>query len=176
MAHPMRKLCSILIIVGLVFITVACGPAKSGADIQPIGSLEAQAAPPTAAPVESEPSPTAMPAEISEPVSPVLPVSPLKEPAMAQSTQTAKPIPGSEQALAAAIAHLAEKAGVPAEEIKLISMEAVEWSDASLGCPQPGYMYAQVITPGYLIILEAQGEEYEYHTDQKTNVVLCPPE
>ena len=52
-------------------------------------------------------------------------------------------------------------------------MEAVEWSDASLGCPQEGFMYAQVITPGYLIILEAQGEQYEYHTDQTTNVVLC---
>jgi hypothetical protein len=49
----------------------------------------------------------------------------------------------------------------------------MEWSDASLGCPQEGMMYAQVITPGYLIVLEAQGQTFEYHTDQGTNVVLC---
>jgi hypothetical protein len=34
-------------------------------------------------------------------------------------------------------------------------------------------MYAQVITPGYLIILAAEGQQYEYHTDQAANVVLC---
>ena len=93
---------------------------------------------------------------------------------MAPSTAAVTPIPGSEQALAAAITHLADQIGVPPAEIKLVSMEAVDWSDTSLGCPQEGYMYAQVITPGYLIVLEAQGKVYEYHTDQKTNVVLCP--
>jgi len=86
-----------------------------------------------------------------------------------------KPIPGSEKALAAAVAHLTEKTGVPDSDIRLLSMEAVEWSDASLGCPQEGFMYAQVITPGYLIILEAQGQSYEYHSDQAANVVLCEP-
>jgi hypothetical protein len=34
-------------------------------------------------------------------------------------------------------------------------------------------MYAQVITPGFLIVLAAQGQTYEYHTDQKATVVLC---
>jgi hypothetical protein len=53
-------------------------------------------------------------------------------------------------------------------------MEEQQWSDTSLGCPQEGFMYAQVITPGYLIVLEAQGQTYEYHTDTQANVVLCP--
>ena len=26
------------------------------------------------------------------------------------------------------------------------------WSDASLGCPQPDMGYAQVVTPGYLVL------------------------
>ena len=34
-------------------------------------------------------------------------------------------------------------------------------------------MYAQVITPGYLITLEANGQQYEYHTNETNVVVLC---
>lgn len=174
MTHQVLRFFSLFTILGLVFFIVACGPTRSGADIQPIGSLEAQAAQPTATTPQAEPTPTALPAEIAEPISPISPVSPVEEPKMAPSTAAVTPIPGSEQALAAAITHLADQIGVPPAEIKLVSMEAVDWSDTSLGCPQEGYMYAQVITPGYLIVLEAQGKVYEYHTDQKTNVVLCP--
>ena len=50
----------------------------------------------------------------------------------------------------------------------------MEWSDASLGCPQPGMAYAQVITPGFRIALEAQGQLYQYHTDTKGQILLCP--
>jgi hypothetical protein len=34
-------------------------------------------------------------------------------------------------------------------------------------------MYAQVITPGYLIVLEAMGQTYDYRTDENSSVVLC---
>ncbi len=55
-------------------------------------------------------------------------------------------------------------------------MEAVDWSDASLGCPEPGQVYAQVITPGYRVLLEAAGKEYEVHTDQiGRSAVICGP-
>lgn len=73
----------------------------------------------------------------------------------------------------AAIKDLSERLGIPPEQIRVVSEESVEWSDASLGCPQEGFMYAQVITPGYKYILEAQGQQYEYHTDLRNNVVLC---
>jgi len=71
-----------------------------------------------------------------------------------------------EKALAAAIADLARQTGLPGGDIHLASIEATNWNDSSLGCPQEGFMYAQVITPGYLIMLEAQGQQYEYHADQ----------
>lgn len=75
---------------------------------------------------------------------------------------------------AAGVAYLAEELGIPAEEIEVISVERVEWPDASLGCPEPGKSYAQVITPGYRIHLEAQGEQYEVHTDaQGRFAVAC---
>jgi glucose/arabinose dehydrogenase len=57
-------------------------------------------------------------------------------------------------------------------EINTVSVEAVEWPDASLGCPQPGMMYAQVVTPGSLIVLKAAGRRYEYHTSA-SHLLLC---
>jgi len=67
---------------------------------------------------------------------------------------------------------LARRLDVSIQQIEVLSAEYVEWPDASLGCPQPGMMYAQVITPGYRIILSASGENYEYHTSLR-GVVLC---
>ncbi|MDL1895030.1 hypothetical protein FBQ82_02040 [Anaerolineae bacterium CFX7] len=67
---------------------------------------------------------------------------------------------------------LMQRANVPADAITVVSAEPVEWRDASLGCPIEGMMYAQVITPGYLIVLEANGQEYEYHASQ-THAVFC---
>jgi len=69
---------------------------------------------------------------------------------------------------------LAQRLGVSVEEIEVQAVEAVEWPDASLGCPQPGMMYAQVITPGYRILLQVGGKTYEYHSDRK-RVILCQP-
>lgn len=76
----------------------------------------------------------------------------------------------------AAVDYLADELGIPAEEIDVVSVEAYEWSDASLGCPEPGKSYAQVITPGYRVILEAEGETFEVHTDEEgRTVVMCKP-
>ncbi len=74
----------------------------------------------------------------------------------------------------AARSALAGKLGIPALEITVISYEAVDWPDTSLGCPQPGMMYAQVITPGYRVVLEAKGQRYEAHTDLAGGrVIFC---
>lgn len=81
------------------------------------------------------------------------------------------PVSGPEEAARRA---LAEKLGISTEEVTVVSSEEVDWPDTSLGCPQPGMMYAQVITPGYRIILEAQGQQYEAHTDRVGGqVVFC---
>jgi len=176
MVHQFRTFFFVLSIAGLGLVMASCGPGGSGADIEPISSLEAQAARPAETTTEPVPTPSDLPAEIAEPISPVSPVSPVEEPKMVPGIQEVEPLPGSEEALVAATADLVERTGVPAGEIKLVSLEEQQWSDASLGCPQEGYMYAQVITPGYLMVLEAQGQTYEYHTDKQANVVLCSPE
>ena len=58
-------------------------------------------------------------------------------------------------------------------QVSVFSVEAVTWPDAGLGCPQQDMMYAQVETPGYMILLEAGGQTYNYHTDLQETVVLC---
>lgn len=73
-----------------------------------------------------------------------------------------------------AVTDLAGQLGIAAEAITVRSVEAVEWPDTSLGCPQPGMMYAQVIMPGYRIVLEVDGRSYEYHTGGG-GIVHCQP-
>jgi hypothetical protein len=72
-----------------------------------------------------------------------------------------------------ATAELADQLAVEADEIELIDTEAVQWPDSSLGCPEPGMMYAQVITPGYILTLEVDGQRYVFHTDSDQRVVRC---
>jgi hypothetical protein len=65
---------------------------------------------------------------------------------------------------------LSQRLGIAAEEISLVTIESVDWPDASLGCPEPGKMYAQVITPGHRFILAAKGQEYAYHANAEKTV------
>jgi hypothetical protein len=69
--------------------------------------------------------------------------------------------------------NLIERLGLTANEVAVTAIEPVEWRDTSLGCPQPGMMYAQVITPGYRIVIEAAGQEYTYPTDRGQKVIRC---
>jgi len=73
----------------------------------------------------------------------------------------------------AVVADLAGRLGISAQEVTVEQVKAVQWPDSSMGCPQPGYMYTQVITPGYQIILKAQGKSYDYRTDESGGFVLC---
>ena len=69
---------------------------------------------------------------------------------------------------------LAGELQISTEEIQVSALAAVVWPDASLGCPQPDMVYAQVVTPGYIIILEVAGKQYAFHTDESTIAILCP--
>lgn len=68
---------------------------------------------------------------------------------------------------------LAQELGVKLDSMKLVSTEFVEWPSSALGCPKPGEMYMTVITPGYKVIVEHEGQQYEVHTDLTGNSVRC---
>ena len=70
-------------------------------------------------------------------------------------------------------AELAKKLQVTEKSLVTVVVEAVDWGDASLGCPEPGMMYAQVITPGHRVVLAVDGKQYTYHTALAGNYVLC---
>jgi len=58
---------------------------------------------------------------------------------------------------------LSRRMKIELDLIKLVKIEMVVWSDASLGCPQPGMAYIQVPQEGYVILLQAGERTYNYH-------------
>src|SRR5262245_26364313 len=75
------------------------------------------------------------------------------------STASTSSVPAT--LLADAKADAAKRTGKSDKEITVVSAERVSWSDASMGCPAPGMMYAQVIVPGYRIILRVGDEQLD---------------
>jgi hypothetical protein len=82
--------------------------------------------------------------------------------------------PSTDAALESIVAAIADELSVATEEIGVVSATPETWPDASLGCPQPDMLYAQVVTPGFRVIVEVAGEQIEFHTDERANVVRCP--
>jgi len=70
---------------------------------------------------------------------------------------------------------LSQRLEIDPAEISLRSVEETEFSDASLGVPEAGKSYAQVITPGFVIQLEVNDQTYRYHASEQ-RVVFVPPE
>ncbi len=73
-----------------------------------------------------------------------------------------------------AITQLASETSTAEDQIVVESIERTEWSDSSLGCPEPGRAYLTVITPGYRVILKIGTKQYEYHTNNTTMAIRCP--
>jgi hypothetical protein len=76
-------------------------------------------------------------------------------------------------AVADAVADLARRLGVEPSAITVATVEEVTWRDGSIGCPQPGMMYPQVLTDGSRVVLEAEGRRYEYHAGGRRSAFLC---
>ena len=81
--------------------------------------------------------------------------------------------PGLQPFIESAVADLASRLTVAAAAVTVTSATVVEWPDASLGCPAPGQLYAQVITEGALIVLAVDGTAYNYHAGRSGTPFLC---
>jgi hypothetical protein len=61
---------------------------------------------------------------------------------------------------------------VPVGEIAIVRANRVDWADTCLELGDPDEeVCGQAITPGWRVILEAGGTEYEAHTDLSADVV-----
>jgi hypothetical protein len=81
--------------------------------------------------------------------------------------------PGLEGFVSDAKEDLAQRLSISVDEIELLSVISVVWSDGSLGCPQPGMDYIQVPQDGVLIQLSVGGVVYNYHGGGNRGLFLC---
>ena len=106
-------------------------------------------------------------------LTPMVPAQPPQGDSTPMTPAIPSPASGLENLVQLAKADLAQRVAVSIDQITLVEATEAEWSDSSLDCPQPDMAYLQVITPGYRILLEANGTQYEYHSNRDTYVVFC---
>ena len=117
-------------------------------------------------------------AEIGQPVTPVTvdlgQLTPAPQP---NTTPVEMPRPGVPNPLIALVhatkQDLAKRLGLDISQVVEGTIAEITWNDSSLGCPQPGMGYLDVLTNGYKITLNANGQDYTYHTDANQRFVLC---
>ncbi|MBA3531296.1 MAG: hypothetical protein H0T73_05165 [Ardenticatenales bacterium] len=86
-----------------------------------------------------------------------------------------QPGPGEIAITELVLEHVAAETGLDRETLTVSEVEAVEWPNAGLGCPQPEQMYIEVITPGYLLQVKSGEEVFKVHTNKDGSViVICP--
>lgn len=69
----------------------------------------------------------------------------------------------------------ARRAGASDSSVRVESVQPVTWPDASIGCPQPGMAYAQLLVPGWRVTLDAGGRRFDYHAARGGRWLHCPP-
>jgi hypothetical protein len=95
------------------------------------------------------------------------------EAAAAPAPSSPAPTPSTAVPTLTTVADAAKRTGVDPSAIQVVSVEARDWPDSSLGCPKPGFAYSQIVTPGFRIVLNAAGKQLEYHTDRGQQLVSC---
>lgn len=61
---------------------------------------------------------------------------------------------------------LASRLHVPVDQVELVSLTPINWPDACLGVRSPGFVCAQVVTPGFVLSFRVNGKTYIYNTSQ----------
>jgi hypothetical protein len=73
----------------------------------------------------------------------------------------------------AVVADAARRFNVAESAVVITRAEQVTWPDGSLGCPEPGRMYTQMLVAGFRVAARTTAGELTYHTDSRGNVVNC---
>jgi hypothetical protein len=72
----------------------------------------------------------------------------------------------------AAIQAVSKKYNLSADQVHIANTEAVTWPNGCLGVVIPGVMCTDVVTPGFRIMLTANGQQFEIHTNQDGSSVV----
>jgi hypothetical protein len=89
------------------------------------------------------------------------------------SASALTPTPALQELAEKAMADLANRLKVSVNRIELLKIVPAKWPYDSIGCPLPTGESLDTSTPGYQILLSANGEQYMYHTDGKSWIGLC---
>jgi hypothetical protein len=81
------------------------------------------------------------------------------------------PLPPEQRAFEATRAALARQLGLAPLTIQLVETVPVDWPDACLGLPTAGENCAQVVTPGFRVVVEASETSYEFRTNHDGSLV-----
>ena len=71
------------------------------------------------------------------------------------------------------LADVAQRSGVPREQLVIVAATATTWSDGSLGCPTPGQMYTQALVEGWQAVVRAGSTVYDYRGAGVKTFKLC---
>ena len=75
--------------------------------------------------------------------------------------------------VAQAQADLAQRLSISPDDISVVEVLPQTWTDTSMGCPQPGMDYLQVLVEGLLVRLDYAGQVYAYHSGGGQPPFLC---
>ena len=167
---PQRPLVALVWLSLLAGTLVGCGaatPQTPAAQSGPTATLGQPTQPVvTAAPaVVANPTPSPV-ASAEATVTPVTTALPTTSSTMSQTVV-------APEMIKTLVAQLAQQISVDPAKITLVSAEAKEWTDSSLGCPKPDRMYPQVITSGFRVLLAAEGKTYAFHGDARSQFSYC---
>jgi hypothetical protein len=70
---------------------------------------------------------------------------------------------------------VSELLGVPVESIQIENLEKMDWPDSCLGLPEADEACAEVITPGWLLIFNIDGQEYRFRANEIGTVIRQEP-
>lgn len=124
-------------------------------------------------------TPEQPPATSGAPVRPpTVPTVPARAPASTAPGRTDLPgppptLPPGATDVDRALADVVARTGVDVAAVRVIAEDAVTWRDSSIGCPQKGMEYMQVLTEGTRIIVEAAGQRFEYHRGGRRDLFYC---
>ena len=159
----MRLLVCLIILVGIM-LSAGCQPTP--ADILPQPTTTSAPTSPLLA--------TALP-DSPDPATGTPDRSPTMLPERVPPMETGIPVTGEVPAeiMDLILADLAERTSVARDQISVIRSEETVWNDGSLGCAQPGQFYTQALVNGYWVVLEVEGQEYDYRIADSGHFFLC---
>jgi hypothetical protein len=68
---------------------------------------------------------------------------------------------------------LAARLDISPDQIKLTRFDEVTWPNGSIGCPRKDMSYTQALVNGSLIVLRADGVDYQYHSGGSRAPFYC---